>query len=1697
MAVQDGTVKAIRVAPDGWSAWITLEGLGRADVPVAYDLMSQTSPRLKLQVTEASGVVREVIGTAVIRKPFPLDGDLDHKIVGDDLMVHVALSHQLFTNSVIVASISQGWAILGSGSQTIASTGTENLTVQNDSSVPANDATSVGKFVTPDQQIVNDFIHVEVVAGSIFATEAGEVAAVRFVARDQHGIEVAVLVGQATLSTWGKGDAEPVYSYNARISTSGLTEGDLITVRAEIIDHIGQVHASAPNGSMPGNPAAFTDQVYLLDADGSFGKSFAYVDLSTSAGAGIVSSDPLLAAASPFKTIAAALEASQTFNQQTYGRANLDNSEIRLTAGTHTWVNGSLTAAKAVTDNVWLTVTRDPAASIDAVRLTGAIDGKNSIAFADFIKIEDVTLDRAPMNGATTAIVRGQTGDALWLHDVVFEGHDQNTVSFQVPDVWVTQADFSGTGRALTAFSTDLNVFRIRGIEADATPGGFVAGYLLVGSDLHNLSIRYPVNVNAPNANGSIIAYNALSTETTTTLFGVGSNSVVHGVAVIGNNFQGVNGPSPTVSLSGDNQKFDISNIIFHNNIVSGERTNVGYNDVFGQHNSKTLISLKWNDLYQLNTKHDVFSKDGENTGGWSVLYGVGFEDNVVHNKPAGRTGFGFAFDGLGSTVEGNLAPTPQIDIADVSSNVAPPIAASDTYLMSEDGELRIASSEGILHNDRDSNGDTLATVLASAPKNGLLSLAPDGSFRYVPNANFNGSDSFSYFVNEGEVASDPVSVTIIVQSANDRPILQNDRSAPTLAGDTIRFALGDLQNNDSDIDGDTLVISSISDAVNGTVEALDGSILFKIDDNARGLATFVYTVDDGHGGISTATVIVPIVAAINAAPSIASDTVILVPENQLEVQTVWASDADIWQDLAFSVAGGADSNAFEINAKTGELRFIGAPDYERPANANGDGLYELIVRVSDGLSSNDQLLVVKVLDANEAPDARDDIAILDEDDHTDNLISLLLANDSDVDSGDTRKVIDVTTAGTHGRVVFDSASQTLVYFADSDAQDALRANQSADDVFRYTISDAAGQTSTATVRITVRGVDNDDVYGTPGSDTLTGTSFGVLLSGGDGDDRFHVVSANDVVLELPGQGVDEVATALAAYELNANVENLRSTGTAPFTGTGNALANVISSGSGNDTLLGLGGNDVLQGGGGNDILDGGEGFDTASYREATTAVTVNLTVAGPQTTGGAGSDTLTSIENIIGSAFNDRLTGNAGVNIIEGGAGNDLLDGGLGIDTASYTSADSGVAVNLGLLTAQNTGGAGIDTLRSFENLLGSAFADTLTGNTAGNMIEGGLGNDVLDGGAGTDTVSYEHAPSTVTVNLALQGRAQNTGAAGNDTLLNFENLTGSAFDDTLAGNTGSNVLDGGAGIDMLTYAAASAGVNISLAATTMQATGGAGHDTIRNFENLTGSAFNDTLGGDGNDNILDGGAGSDTVSYSRAIAGVTVSLAMQGEVQATGGGGNDTLINFENLTGSTFDDVLAGNAGDNMIDGGLGFDTLSYAGASAGVTVSLALTTAQDTGGAGRDTVRGIEKLIGSSANDHLIGSSRADRLVGGAGADRLTGGGGADLFQFVSTSDFGTGGARDLITDFSRSEGDRIDLSGIDTIGILAGDQSFLFIDNGTFSGQGGELRYQLNSGVFSVSGDLDGDRIADFTFDVVGNGLTFLQATDFVL
>ena len=263
-----------------------------------------------------------------------------------------------------------------------------------------------------------------------------------------------------------------------------------------------------------------------------------------------------------------------------------------------------------------------------------------------------------------------------------------------------------------------------------------------------------------------------------------------------------------------------------------------------------------------------------------------------------------------------------------------------------------------------------------------------------------------------------------------------------------------------------------------------------------------------------------------------------------------------------------------------------------------------------------------------------------------------------------------------------------------------------------------------------------------------------------------------------------------------------------------------------------------------------------------------------------------------------------------------DQIDGGDGTDTVSYGASDAGVVVDLGKTTAQAGGHAAGDLLSNIENIIGSAYDDTLTGDTNNNKLSGREGNDTLNGGDGNDRL--EGGVNDDTLN----------GGAGDDTLI------GGTGVDTLDGGAGDDILDGGAGADMLTggddtdtasyanaaqvveYVVAVDAVN-GLAAEVMGVTGvyvnlnkadaqvgsEAEGDVLISIENLIGSSYNDVLIGDGNDNVLEGGAGDDTLNGG---AGDDTLDGGAGMDMLTGGAGEDRFVLDTDAEAADTDTIL-----------------------------------------------------------------------------------------------------------------------------------------------------------------------------------------------
>ena len=399
----------------------------------------------------------------------------------------------------------------------------------------------------------------------------------------------------------------------------------------------------------------------------------------------------------------------------------------------------------------------------------------------------------------------------------------------------------------------------------------------------------------------------------------------------------------------------------------------------------------------------------------------------------------------------------------------------------------------------------------------------------------------------------------------------------------------------------------------------------------------------------------------------------------------------------------------------------------------------------------------------------------------------------------------------------------------------------------------------------------------------------------------------------------------------------------------------------------------------------------------------------------------------------------------MEGGAGNDTyivdntgdqvieaVSGGTDTVLASVSHTLAGNVENLVLTGSGHLNGTG------------NALNNRLTGNAGNNILDGGTGADTMAGGAGNDTYIVDNIGDRVieaagggtdtvrtTVSYTLAANVENLVLSGNAYL----NGTGNGFANILAGNAGNNVLNGGYGADTLIGNAG----NDSLF-------GGDGNDRL-----LGGAGFDRLFGGTGND-VLNGGIGADTLD-----GGV-------GNDSLLGGDGNDRLL------GGVGFDRLFGGTGNDVLDGGIGTDTLD--------------------GGVGNDS------LLGRDGNDRLLGGLGNDRLVGGTGKDQLTGGMGADQFVFTNRLDSGAGPTgRDVITDFNRAQGDKINLSAIDANLRFAGNQAFEFVGADGFSGSAGELRYQQGNGTTLIFADLDGDRQADLAIELSGR-ITLLEQ-DFFL
>ena len=658
-----------------------------------------------------------------------------------------------------------------------------------------------------------------------------------------------------------------------------------------------------------------------------------------------------------------------------------------------------------------------------------------------------------------------------------------------------------------------------------------------------------------------------------------------------------------------------------------------------------------------------------------------------------------------------------------------------------------------------------------------------------------------------------------------------------------------------------------------------------------------------------------------------------------------------------------------------------------------------------------------------------------------------------------------------------------------------------------------------------IQGLGGDDVLNGGGSEDYGGdwVSYCDDVARDPVNGYGVIVNLSNVAVTYWDAGHTEVAagTALDGWGGTDVLSNFRSVEGSEYAdllvggddtnaGLGNHLQgeggnDALYGGGGDDTLEGGDGDDTLEGGSGNDTLSGGAGFDIADYSGGAGMV-VNLSDTGAYDTSahtatdGSNYDTLSSIEGVQGSLYNDTIVAGDADTWIDGNLGDDTIVGGAGEDTLSFLSNDTGVGVNV----LDNTATLDLnavppyyvtytDTFSGIEVVQGSLYDDIITSTGAFSVAEGMAGDDTISVGYSDGTVSYEHSGDAVFVNLSddqatygsavVDAHSAQDGWGGTDSILVADHIIGSAHDDTLLGDDNINHIHGGAGDDALLgsdggdsldggdgndwvsyYNSGSVFVNLDSLAHDGKAAYTAVHDGytdhLVSIDGAEGSnsATGDTIYGGSAGEWLDGLAGSDTIH---------------------GGGGNDTLV---------------GEAGNDSLDGGTGTDMVSYLFAAGGITANLGTGAVSNDGDGGHDALLSIEDIQGSTHDDSITGSSGNNLLTGVVGADTLYGGAGADTFYYSSID------SQADITDFVSGTdkfafqvgcvgGDTDGLGGYETTAEL---QQHVYTSAEAFEAGSGDQACLYHSGD-SLIYDPDGYSGADVG-TVVATGVNSLAVTD---
>lgn len=495
--------------------------------------------------------------------------------------------------------------------------------------------------------------------------------------------------------------------------------------------------------------------------------------------------------------------------------------------------------------------------------------------------------------------------------------------------------------------------------------------------------------------------------------------------------------------------------------------------NVTGANDSPTAVADNYstppNVALTVNAANGVLANDSD-------IEGSGLTAAVVQNPPNGTLtlnadgsftytpNVGFigvdSFTYQASDGSTNSGPTT-VTITVAATSNASPVANNDSYTFTEDTILTVLAANGVLANDTDINGDTLAAVIISQPAHGTVTLSANGAFVYTPNANFSGSDSFTYQASDGSSTSNVATVNLTVTGVNDSPVIVSDSYSTTPDTPFVVSAANGVLANDSDPDSNPLTASVVSTTPNGTlVFNPNGSFTYTPNVGFNGVDVFTYQISDGTVTSGATTVSITVAGAPNTSPVAVTDSYAVTEDTPLTTNIgsgVLANDMDADGDpLTASIVTQPSHGTIALAA---DGSFVYTPD------ANYSGSDSFSYQANDGSANSNIVAVNLTISAvSDEPIAVADAYSTDEDSPLTVLAPAgVLSNDTDPDSGNSLTAVLVTNP-TNGDLTLNPDG-SLTYTPD--------AGFSGNDTFTYRVNDGTSNSNTVTVTITVNSVND------------------------------------------------------------------------------------------------------------------------------------------------------------------------------------------------------------------------------------------------------------------------------------------------------------------------------------------------------------------------------------------------------------------------------------------------------------------------------------------------------------------------------------------------------------------------------------------------------------------------------------------------